>query len=136
MKYYTIKPEVAGEFGPGTVEDRSVWPPDISNLHYKMKGWLGDEILEFMNVFIVTESLAASLQKSGLTGFRFEECLVTYPKNIIPKFLRLVVTGEPFRDDFGMVNRMDFVVSAQALKILKTHTFEYCDIVETEPPKR
>jgi len=128
MTFYKLIPEVAGGFGPGTILDRSVWPPIVTKLHYKMQGRLGDELLEFMSCYIATEPLIHSLKKANLTGFSEAGCEVSYPGHTIPKFLRINFHGIVFTDDFGLIEKT-LVASSKAWEVLSSHQMDNCDRV-------
>ena len=104
---YILEPEVAGELGEETLYQNfenvrlKGERPIVDKLDYHFTGWLGDELLEATPCFIVTEELATSIQKNSLSGYRFEEVIVSlsdefmeiYPNRMLPKFKRLVPTG-------------------------------------------
>ena len=156
MRLYELEPEVAGGFGENTVVSnldnvRSKRErPIVTHLHYEFSGWLGDEILETTPCFIVTESLADSIQKSELKGYNFadvetsitEEFEELYPETILPKFKRVIPLGfvEVSRntfgdwsgDDFCLSQKSTLVVSEKALAVFKKHQFDHCDITELD----
>lgn len=157
LRLYELKPEVAGGYGENTIVSnidsvRSKQErPIIAYLHYEFLGWLGDEILETTPCFIVTESLAYSIQRSDLKGYtfadietsvteEFEELEELHPRRILPNFKRIVpngtveVIGDTFRnwsgDDFCMSQKFVLVVSEKVLAVIKKHKCDYCDITE------
>jgi hypothetical protein len=157
LRLYELKPEVAGGYGENTIVSNidSVRSkkerPIIAHLHYEFSGWLGDEILETTPCFIVTESLADSIQRCDLKGYiftdveisvteEFEEFEELHPGRILPKFKRIVphgtveVIGDTFRnwsgDDFCMSQKFVLVLSEKALATIKKHKCDYCDITE------
>lgn len=159
LRLYELKPEVAGGYGENTIVSNidsvrlKKERPMIAHLHYEFSGWLGDEILETTPCFIVTESLAYSIQRSELKGYtfadvetsvaeEFEEFEELHPGRILPKFERIVLHGtvevikDTFRnwsgDDFCISQRSVLVVSEKALAVLKKHKCDYCDITELE----
>src|SRR4051812_45329247 len=75
--HYVVMPEVAEGWGESIVVDRSVHPPIVSKLEYEMLGWPHDDLLESFPVYVVTERLAIALEGSGMTGFSFDEVLIT-----------------------------------------------------------
>lgn len=136
MEYFVLQPEVAGGLGPKTVLDRSTHPPRVDDLHYLFEGWLGDELLETFPCFIATEALWKSLEGAGLSGVRAgpvrvsasEQYVEIYPERVLPPFVRLLVTGDPGRDDLGLKHPARLVVSRRALEVLRTGRLEQCGV--------
>ena len=126
MKYLYIEPEVAGGLGEKTIINTSVNPPNVSKLHYKFDGWLGDILLESYPCFIIAEGAKHELQLAGITGMEFDEVLITtseqfhelYPNLQLPKFEWLQIMGKPGNDDFGIAQDGRLVISARALNVL------------------
>lgn len=130
MKYVILCPEVAGGFGAGTVLDTSVHPPNVSQLHYEVSGWLGDDILTTFPLFIVSASLKACIEQSDLTGFEFDKVKLTKskeyklslsrrPRESPQNFYWLKVIGTPGLDDFGLNKLSRLVISEKSLELLK-----------------
>ncbi|MBX5268668.1 hypothetical protein HJB99_08270 [Rhizobium sp. NLR17b] len=127
MRYFYMEPEVSGRLGDGTIMDRSVHPPIISELHYEMEGWLGEAILESFPAFIVTEQARQGLISAAITGASFAEVHVTtsetfrelYPAREIPPFAWLKPVGKAAHDDFGTASDGRLVVSERALQVLR-----------------
>tara|TARA_R110002094_G_scaffold117289_5_gene112950 strand:+ start:1305 stop:1730 length:426 start_codon:yes stop_codon:yes gene_type:complete len=136
MAFYSLEPEVAGEWGDETVADVSVHPPRVQRLHYQFDGWLGDALLESFPCYIVSNELGASLLASGLTGFQLEDCTVSkssqfdelYPGRQLPVFKWLRVSGTPGQDDFGISSDNELVVSMAAKSVLEEHQVEHCEV--------
>jgi len=135
--HYSLEPEVAGELGEHTVLDTSVHPPLVSNLHYQLSDWLGDDILESFPCYIATKSLKVLLEQLGGSGCEFGDVEVTtseefeelHAQLIIPDFYWLKVTGAAGIDDFGISKDFQLVVSDQVLSLLKAHAvLNNCDI--------
>lgn len=116
--------------------DRSTHPPVVHDLHYEFQGWLGDELLESFPCFIATETLWRLLQDEALSGVRagpvkvsvselFEEM---YPGRVLPRFVRLMVTGTPGSDDFGLTKDARLVVSMRALDALRKRRLDQCGV--------
>lgn len=126
MHYFYIEPEVAGGLGDSTVLDSSVHPPVVEHLEYCFDEWQGDALLESFPCFIATESLAAQLMSSPLSGFQFEQVTITkspvfkelYSNHSLPAFVWLQLTGQAGKNDFGLATDGRLVVSANALKVL------------------
>lgn len=138
MNYYTLSPEVAGELGANTVVDATVRPPVYERLHYEFVNWLGDELLEAIAAFIVTERVAERLYRAGLSGFRIAEVEVSLSPtgeelmnfDELPSFWWLQVTGTPESDDFGISSDSYLVVSEKALKMLREGNIDNCLVDE------
>ena len=139
MKYYKIDPEVAGGWGAGTViSTLSSGEKVVTRLQYVFDGWLGDEIVESSQCFVVTESLAHTLESLSLSGFTLKEVEVKtsglydelYHDRPLPQCLWLSVGRKPERDDFGLDVDGRLVVSEKALAALRSHRLQHCDITQ------
>ena len=127
MRYFYVRPEVAGGWGPNTVADRRVHPPIVSHLHYEFFGWTGDVLLKSFACYIVTKEAATKLLEHRVTGVHFGHVEVTtsgefedrYPGKRLPRFVWLQVVGCAGKDDFGMAVNHWLVMSERALTILK-----------------
>jgi hypothetical protein len=127
MQYFYIEPEVAGGLGSSTLLDSTVHPPVVERLEYCFDGWQGDALLESFPCFITTESLAAQLMSSSMSGIQLghvsitksREFLELYPHRSLPVFVWLRVTGQAGNDDLGIAVDGRLVVSDRALTILK-----------------
>jgi hypothetical protein len=131
MKFYNLKCEVPGGLGRETIFDKSVTPWVIKNLHLTFEGWMGGEILAISSCLLVTESLKNSLSfnYSGIISyehFMLEESpnfKVIQPDVELPKFTRMIVGSNSFRDDFsltqykGLYNQL--IISDRAKEILE-----------------
>ena len=119
MRYFNVEPEVAGGLGSLTVMDRSVHPPNVSRLHYRFDGWLGDVVLEAFPCFIVSEAAKEKLESLGATGALFDTVEITtseqfqemYPNRKLPLFAWLRVRGMPGQQDTCACHR-DFDAAA------------------------
>lgn len=126
MRYFFVEPEVARCLGDRTILDRSVHPPIVSQLHYQLEGWLGDEVIESFPAFVVTEAAKESLQRVGATGAAFDEVEITvtdqfealYPGRELPLFVRLRPKGKAGQDDIGTAADGRLVLSQRALDSL------------------
>lgn len=153
MKLYIIEPEVGGGIGESTVFTSKTLPngvKEISQLEYEFQGWLGDELLESTPCFIITSELVSSIENAQLTGYKIEGVKVTisdffkelYPNKTLPEFKRLVPKGtvdinngkymDRTEEDFCLSQKLELVVSDNALRVLKKHQLNYCDIYEVE----
>ena len=147
MKMFKIEPEVAGEIGENSIISyKNNIIDEVKFLHFEFKGWLGDEILETSPCFIVSESIVNDILESNLKGCKFEDIEISkseefnemYPNRYIPNFKRLIPLGavsifndkiiENSGDDFCIEDKVNLVISDSALKILKKHKIDNCDI--------
>ena len=125
MKYYMIKPEVAGGLGDKTVMDRSVHPPKVDKLHYVFDGWSGDVLLTSFPCYIVTLEAQKALEEHQFSGVSFSNVEVSksdtfnelHPDEYIPDFSWLKVNGIAGKNDFGIGNNR-MIVSERVLDIL------------------
>ncbi|WP_442601934.1 hypothetical protein [Paenibacillus sp. KN14-4R] len=145
MKLLLLEPEVAGCLGERTTFDEN---NRVVYLHYEFEGWLGDELLESSPCFIVTESLARSLDENKLSGIMFEDVEVStseefnelHPNRTLPSFKRLIpqgivnITAERFFDwsghDFCISPKNYLVITEKAFEIMTKHTLRNCDVTE------
>src|SRR6267378_2592579 len=113
MRYFRVRPEVAGGLGDETLMDRSVHPPVISRLHYEFDGWLGDPLLSSFPSYIVTRDLMREILHEDLTGVTFDHVMVTTSADFeerhatqqLPEFVWMKVVGQPGVDDFGLASK-------------------------------
>ena len=143
MRYYVLKPEVGGGFGPETTfVDRKARPPVIAKLHYEFNVWLGDPIVETVCIYIVTESVRDKIVAMRATGASFDPVVIstTYPFEEIskhrnlPAFVWLRVTGFGGHDDFGYGPSNDayLVVSEPILDMFLESGMSHCDFIEMD----
>lgn len=138
MKFFYIKPEVAGGLGQNTVMDRSQHPPIVHKLHYVFHGWLGDALLASFPCFIVTKIAMEKLQAAAVTGIKFQSVEVTtsgefqdfYPNRKLPDFAWMQVEGVPGHDDFYIGQPYRLVISDRALQILSELGIPHAQITE------
>lgn len=143
--HYLVEPEVAGEMGEGTIQDRSTHPPRVDHLVYEVKGWLGDDIMTTFPCFVVTSRLGAKLRHSRLGVFEFRDVQVTMSPEgeetlsimgfgSFPECERLHITGAPGQDDFGVTSFAgDLVVSERGLDVLRQARLERAHVEEYDP---
>ncbi|SJN58498.1 hypothetical protein VR7878_02883 [Vibrio ruber DSM 16370] len=134
--YFYIEPEVSGGFGEQSTVDTAVHPPEVSKLHYRFDGWLGDDLLETFPCYIVTSFLAEVIESSELNGYVLDEVVIStseqfealYPQIKLPKFYWLKVLGIAGKDDFGIADDYRLVVSDNALAALKKGKIDSAEI--------
>ena len=138
MRYFVLSPEVAGSLGKNAVISREQHPPIVSQLHYELDVWLGDELLEAFPCFIVTVRVADAVAKAQLSGVRFSVVEVSlseqfnelYPDRPMPTFVWLQASGTPGHDDFGADPAGRLVISETALRLLQTMNLNHCDVTD------
>lgn len=137
--FYLLEPEVAGHFGKNSVVDTSVRPPAVTKFHYELDGWLGDDLLETISSFVVTERLRAVMEQSASTGYEFAPVEVTtseqfrelYRDRELPKFWWLKINGKPGVDDVGLSSDNRLVVRDSVLSDMQERCqLHNCDITE------
>ena len=108
----------------------------VHRLHYEFDVWLGDELLESTPCFIVTERLAAEIEKAGFTGVTFDDVEISksgefedrYPNRKLPAFLWMKVFGKAGQDDFGRTPDIKLVVSQRVLRLLRENGTVHMDV--------
>ena len=136
MNYYTLEPEVACQLGEKSELDSRVHPPIVNKLHCIFDGWIGDDLLELFPCYIVTDKLKKGLKERKLTGYHFEDIVITksdlfielYPNKSLPQFFRLTVTGVKNKDDFVISDDNMLLVSEKAYSFLKKYNIDHCDV--------
>lgn len=134
--YFFLEPEVAGELGPDTAMNASVHPPRVSELHYEITGWLGDDLLESFPCYIVTDRCRNALEGRRFSGCSFSHVKVTasdtfyelYPGRSLPIFHWLKVNGKAGKDDFEISEDHRLTVSKRVLDVLNLFSIDNCDV--------
>ena len=142
MAFHRIEPEVAGGIGPGIDYDSTREPRLQGDLHYEFQGWLGDEIVTTSGFWIVTDTLAETLEASDLTGFELARVVVTVDdeyermdhEHELPSWRRLVPTGTAGVEDFRLEGRTNLVVSDRALDLLRSGRLEHAELSPADEP--
>lgn len=122
-----VEPEVSGELGPRTLMSGDTDPPVVHDLHFILRGWSGDPIMETFPCFIATGAAVDALTALGATGWGAapleleldEHQLSSDVREDPPSLLWMKVTGDPTRDDFGISSDLRLVVSERALGALR-----------------
>jgi hypothetical protein len=123
--FYLLHPEVCGGIGPHTIMDRSTHPPVVHHLHYVFEAYEGEHLVEGFPCYLVSAPLEMALERSHLRGFSFGAVEVSKSPDLesarpqsLPAFRRLLVSGVPKADDFGITDSVDLIVSQAALDLL------------------
>lgn len=135
-RYFVVKPEIAGGWGPRTVAITEAHPPQVTFLDYEFQDWFGDGILATFPCFIVREELADDLAGSGYTGFEFGVVAISKSDLFydlkgdlkLPHFKRLLVTGKEREDDLFINGDHNLAVSDRALHVLRRHVLLQAEI--------
>ena len=157
MRYYKLKPEVAGQIGPKsklTYESKMVKEVDMVKevkmvkevifLEYVFYGWLGDELLTSTPCFIITKKLKQDIVGNHLTGFQIDKVKISFSQEylelggsiFLPKFVRLkpIESYEENKNnlikDFYYNECKDLIVSERALQVISQHKISMCVIEE------
>ena len=117
-------------------------------MHFIFSGWLGDDIIESTPCFIITDDLKKWIEKSQLSGYKFQEVEVSlsdefvelYSNREIPEFKRLIPNSSVVVEDktytkwsggdFSLSDKSYLVVSEKALDILNEYNIDNCDLYE------
>ena len=166
MKLFVLEPEASGDIGPETqiIYNDSDIPHiacEVVKFEYEFQGWLGDELLGTTGNYIVTESLADDMLSADLSGFTFDEVLVSrsedfwefYRDLMLPKFRWLKPVGRVSCHESGLYGnriiysgtasdwsghdvcrsqRSALVVTERALEVIQRHRIAECEIQEIE----
>lgn len=129
MNAYWIRPEVAGELGPRSSLDTSVYPPRVTRLHYEFSNWMGDDIVESFPTVIVTATLADAIMSFGLSGVEFDDVDVTLNHQFeefspdvassLPAWRWLRPVGQPLISDFWQDDSARLMLSEAALDVIR-----------------
>lgn len=152
---FQLEPEVAGGWGPGThyanldeIRAGRATVPELRNFEYLFDGWLGDELLTTHPCFIITEGLAASLQRADVSGVRLEPVKVSksddffqlHPDDLaLPSFVRLVPEGKVVLaglkvltwsgEDICLSQNAELVGTQRFLDVLRAHSVRNCEVI-------
>lgn len=143
MKYYLLKPEVAGEIGNNSnlvYEDGKI--KEVPFLEYRFIGWLGDELLTTHPCFIVTKELKKDIVNANLKGMVFGDVSITFSDEFheafdivcLPEFVRIICNKSyenninNLKDDFYTNKYHELIVSEKALRVIKCHQINNCTI--------
>jgi hypothetical protein len=115
VNFVVVKPETAG------------YPVSFRPITCRFDTWLGDDIVRAHPLLLVTSRLSQALQRlSGNSGFSLALIKVSsspffrreHPGRRLPRFWRMVVNGEPGKDDMGMLADHSLVVSLRVVQTL------------------
>ena len=143
MTYFVLEPEVTGWFGPATIGNLQVRPPQIEKFNFEFDTWLGDPLLEALGTVIVTDRLKERLIEAHASGIAFGDVEVTksgefldlYGDRPLPAFSWLQITGRAGTDDFGLSSSRHLIVSERIMNLLKAFRLKYCEVSEYDPMK-
>ncbi|TIV24700.1 MAG: hypothetical protein E5V74_01315 [Mesorhizobium sp.] len=127
MRYFDVRPDVAGGLGDHTILDNRVHPPIVHKLHYEIEGWFGDALVTTFPCFLVTEEAKQALLNMGISGANFADAEITVsdefhelqPGQHLPEFVWLKVDGRAGHDDFGIASNYDLVISQRVLDLFE-----------------
>lgn len=111
-------------------------------LHFVFEGWMGDQLVQSVPVFLATEDLTDEFSRRKLTGFEAAEVVVErderwkqrQPAVDLPKFVWFKVNGVHGQSDFFEHDGV-LVVSDEALEVIlatKPTMLEYGPFEDSE----
>lgn len=120
---YTLEAEVPGHLGDDAIysSDASGW--NITKMHLVFDGWMGDDIVQILNCFLLTEKAKSLLEKSRLKGVHFERPIITkseefierQPATVLPNFWWLKPPLDVSDTDIMITRHGCLEVSEQAM---------------------
>lgn len=131
MNYYHVEPEVAGQLGQRT-EFLSTFPTTVGKMEYLFDRWPADEFVQAHPCFAVSQRIKEKIEQARLTGYQFQPILVGMTDYFegehkdIPAFFRLIPTGIPFNDDFGLNSEHQLIASQNAKVLLDGMNLSEC----------
>lgn len=125
--YSVVSPEVTGRPTPDAM-DRSVWPPEFSNLTFRFEGWLGDDLVEGFPVFLVTDNLKQHLDSAQIPRLWCEPVKIVVSEDYsdrepgveLPTWHWLRSNGRPWVDPVWMDIDCRLVVRDDALEVFRS----------------
>lgn len=126
MPFLSICPETSAY--PSEAPRRPAGSPP----EFTFDWWHGDDLVGAFPHFLVTARLRRSLSRlRDARGFTTEPVRIrrscfyrSSDASRLPRFWRLVVSGQPGVDDVGATSDNTLVVSARVLVVLLSHTLE------------
>ncbi|MFC7344517.1 hypothetical protein [Saccharopolyspora griseoalba] len=143
--FYWLQPDVPGFLGDRTVLDTTVRPPRVQGvLHFQIDNWFGDDLITSYPCYLVTTTMAAALERSGLGRFEIRGVDVTYGDGAHERLIRhgvgsfaefrwLDIGGAAGHDDLGLTPRGRLVVSDAALAVFGQGVLDRCEAEEYDP---
>lgn len=135
VTHHLLEPEVAGGLGERTVMDPAVHPPRVERLHYEVRGWLGDDLVESTPCFLISRDAARALVRAGCTGFGLAHAEITLQPEACVAVDRRITTFRWMQpgdvaghDDVALDQTASLVVSDRALEVLRRFRLEHCTV--------
>ncbi|WP_154795286.1 hypothetical protein [Occultella kanbiaonis] len=110
----------------------------------EFQGWLGDDLLDLVDRWIVSARLADALRASELTGYHFAPVhvskhpdwdLMKHEFELPERWERLVPTGRRHDgDDFATEPASGLMVSGRALELLRTFRLDQAELAAVTAP--
>lgn len=127
VKYFSLKPQVAGRLGDQTEFDAPNPPRKITKLHYIFESW-PDKIVKKVTAYAIEEGLKKEIERLGATGARFRPCIVSKGEQFhiaepgrsepLPSYFQLEPVGIAGKDDFGTTSTGGLFVSERVLNAI------------------
>lgn len=135
MRYFELKPEVAGELGAKSVFI-SRYPSAVCYMEYLFDRWPADDIVEAYPCFAVTAALKSAIEQQEYTGVQFKEAEAGRGPNYefnsrgvaLPVIYRLLPLGIAVLDDFSLSPKATLIVSESALDTIRKFRTEDLDV--------
>ena len=146
MKYYLIKPEVAGELGDNSeiiYENGRI--KEVTFLEFVFLGWLGDEILKARPCYIITKKMMDDFILNEIKGMEYQKIQVSLSEefleihkgnSVISEFVRIIPCNRienfdnSMQEDIYIDKCNCLIVSERLLEIIKKYKISNCDIEE------
>jgi hypothetical protein len=133
---YIIEAEVSGHLGDEAVysSDSSGW--NVTKMHLVCDGWMGDDIVQILNCFLLTDKAKSLLEKSQLKGVHFERPTITkseefierQPATILPNFWWLKPPSGVSDVDMFVTKHGYLEASEQAMTEFRTLSLAHASI--------
>jgi hypothetical protein len=121
---YAIEAEVPGHLGEDALYsgDTSGW--NVTKMHLEFDGWMGDDIIQVLNCFLVTDKAKRLLEVAKLKGLSFERPIITksadflerQPDTTLPEFWWIRPPSSLGDGDVAIEGNGFLVVSETAMK--------------------
>jgi hypothetical protein len=133
---YTIEAEVPGHLGDKAIytSDSNGW--NISKMHVVFDGWMGDDVVQILNCFLLTDRAKRVLEGSQLKGMHFElpiiskseEFIERQPSTALPKFWWLKSLGAASESDVFVTKSGYLEASERAMIEFRKLTLAHASI--------
>jgi hypothetical protein len=138
-----LNAEVPGHLGNQAVYSSNANGWVVTTMHLEFDDWMGDDIVQVLNCFLATEKAKQVLTEVRLTGFVFEESVITksdefieqHPEFVLPKFWWLRPDNESGSDVF-IYSDGNLALSEKAMIAITKLNLRVATIKTPEPNRR